>query len=82
MHIPDEIKTLALGEAPYLVLQFPQDADGFDVGVTGEGFASEDEVSLLLLLVVEKITGISSDLYVQQIDIARRSAGLRPLAAS
>jgi hypothetical protein len=80
MHTPEETKTLELGAEPYAVIRFPtKDGGGFDVDVQADGVRDSDELAVMLLLVVESVTGVDSDLYVQQVDVMRRAAGLGPL---
>lgn len=51
-----------------------EDPDGFDVDVQTEGVDSEDSLALLLLVVVQKITGVRTDTYVSLVDECRRVA--------
>ena len=72
-----------LGMDPYVLIECLPDPDsptGFDMQVkAGGGIESHDELALLFLLLVESLTGVAPDLYVQQIDVTRRAAGLAPL---
>lgn len=72
-----------LGMEPYVLIQCrpdPESAAGFDMQVNaGGGIDSQDEMVCLLLLLVEQLTGVDADLYTQQIDTARRAAGLGPI---
>ncbi|GGK31880.1 hypothetical protein GCM10010124_25790 [Pilimelia terevasa] len=44
----------------------------FDLKVTGTGLTSEDEMVVLLLMVVESCTGVSTDQYLAEVDLVRR----------
>ncbi|MFI6266137.1 hypothetical protein [Micromonospora sp. NPDC051006] len=58
----------------------PDDPGGFQLDVkAGNGLVSEDQLVTLLLLIVERITGVSPDLYAKEIDIVRRVARGGPL---
>lgn len=82
MHMPEEIHTVELGAEPFVTIRFPlKDDGGFDIDVKAEGLRNSDELAVMLLLVIENITGVDSDLYLQQIDIMRRAAGLGSLAS-
>jgi hypothetical protein len=79
MHNPDPTYVGTIDEA-HILARFPATEDaGFDVKVTASGIDGADELAVMLLLVIEQVTGVNSDLYVQQIDIVRRAAGLGPL---
>ncbi len=75
-----------LGDRPYILIECepdPGSETGFDLNVkAGGGIGSQDEMTVLLLLLVEELTGVSTDLYTQQVDIARRAAGLGPLGGA
>ena len=66
---------------PYIhIEQRPDGQGGFNFGVkAGNGLDSVDHVVAALLLLVENVTGVSSDLYAKEIDIARRVARGGPL---
>lgn len=78
-----ELTQFMLGLTPYVVIQAEADESapqGFSLDVkAGGGVADRDELACLLLLVVENLTGVSADLYTQEIDTVRRVAGLAPL---
>lgn len=82
-----ELITPVLGLNPYVLIECAPDDDqsneaGFDLKVkAGGGIADNDEVICLLLLLVESLTGVDAELYVRQVDIVRRAAGLDPLSA-
>ncbi len=49
--------------------------ENFDLDVqAGCGIDSTDDLVALMLLVVEQITGVSTSLYIQEVDIARSAA--------
>jgi hypothetical protein len=78
-----ELTQFMLGLTPYVVIQAEADESapqGFSLDVkAGGGIPGSDDLACLLLLVVESLTGVDTDLYVQQVDITRRAAGLAPL---
>jgi hypothetical protein len=79
------LTTFILGLNPYAVIEAVDDADspaGFDLKVRAGQVDSQDQLVCLLLLVVENITGVDTDLYVQQVDTIRRAAGRGPLSDS
>jgi hypothetical protein len=77
---PTDIELIqpTLGLNPYILIESLPDEDspaGFDLKVrAGGGFDGQDEVVALLLLLVETMTGVSTELYAQEVDIARRAA--------
>ncbi len=75
-----------LGDRPYILIEVEPDPDseaGFDLKVqAGGGISSQDDMTALLLMLVENLTGVSTDLYAQEVDIARRAAGLGPLGGA
>lgn len=74
------LDTFELGEHPYIVIECPGSDSEFDITVkAGGGVESQDELVAVLLLLVEKVTGVPADLYTHEIDIVRQAAGLRAL---
>jgi hypothetical protein len=77
-----EVKTInpTLGKDPYILIERlpdPDREDEVEVKVrTGGDIGDSDDIVSLLLLVVEQLTGVSTDLYAEQVDLARRAAGL------
>lgn len=71
-----------LGMRPYVLLEVDADEDG-DLAIKvkgGGGIASQDEILSLLLMAIETLTGVDADLYLNQINVARVTAGLSALA--
>lgn len=81
-----QLTQVVLGMEPYILIRCepdPESADGFDAKVSaGGGIGDQDEMAVLLLLIVESLTGVPTDLYTQQVDISRRAAGLSPLSST
>ncbi len=79
-----ELITPVLGLQPFILIEAkPVNAgeDGFSLDVrAGGGVGTQDELATLLLLVIEEVTGVPTDLYVTQIDTIRRAAGRTPLS--
>lgn len=75
-----------LGDRPYILIECEPDPGseaGFDLQVkAGGGVNTQEEMAVLLLLLVEELTGVSTDLYVQEVDATRRAAGLGPLGGA
>jgi hypothetical protein len=46
----------------------------FDLDVKAEGVESQDRLAVILLLVVERITGVSTDPYLALVDAVRRGS--------
>ncbi|GIF14829.1 hypothetical protein [Actinoplanes teichomyceticus] len=66
-----------MSRRPRIVIDCPPNEDvpvGFDVKVQADDVTSESELVVLLLLVVEKLTGVSTDSYVRLVDECRRVA--------
>jgi hypothetical protein len=64
-------------EHPHIVIDCPTASDEtkkFDIGVKATGVDSGEQVLTILLLVVEKLTGVSTDGYVRLVDEVRRVA--------
>lgn len=84
MH-PTDQEVFTLGPEPYVVLRFlPSDDDSapYDLKIQAAGIDSTDELATALLVVVEQITGVDTDLYVQQVDMMRQAArGAAPSAS-
>jgi len=79
MHTPDPTEVGTIDEA-HILVRFPKTEDaGFDIKVTASGIDGADELAVMLLLVLEQVTGVDTDLYVQQVDTIRRAAGRGPL---
>lgn len=79
-----ELINPVLGTRPFVLIECePGDTDpGFDMGVrAGGGVETKDEIVVLLLLLVEQLTGVDADLYIKQIDVTRKAAGLKALSA-
>lgn len=72
-----------LGDRPYILIECEPDPGsevGWDMKVkAGGGIGTQDDMTALLLTLVEELTGVSTDLYVQEVDVTRRAAGLGPL---
>lgn len=85
--MPEERITLVtptLGLSPYVLLEAETDDDGeFTINAkAGGGIGTRDEMILFLLLAIDTLTGVPTDLYVKQIDATRTAAGLPPLEQS
>lgn len=69
-----------LGETPFVLIEANEDVNsqtGFDLNVrAGGGINSHNALVAMLLLVVENLTGVDTRLYAQEVDLARRAAGL------
>lgn len=72
------IDLVKLSSEPHVLLRLMTDKEGgVCVNVSaGGGITEQDEVILLMLAVIENITGIDSDAYVAQINMARYAASL------
>lgn len=78
-----ELINPVLGLHPFVLIECePADTNpGFDMGVrAGGGVETKDEIIVLLLLLVGQMTGVDADLYVRQIDVTRKAAGLKALS--
>jgi hypothetical protein len=78
------LTTPVLGTRPFILIEAHPDDDsplGFELKVNaGGGVGSQDEMLTLLLVLVEEMSGVDCDLYLQQTQTARAAAGLEPLA--
>lgn len=74
-----------LGLRPFIMVECvpsEDNDDGFTMKVeAGGGLETKDEMIILLLLLVEELTGVDSGLYTAQIDAVRKAAGLGALSA-
>lgn len=57
-----------------IIKALPTETGDFDIDVKTD-LESQDKLALMLLLVVEKITGVSTDNYVAEVDSHRVRAG-------
>lgn len=86
--MPEEITLInaMLGLSPYALIEVnadPESEAGFNLNVrAGGGVDSRDDLTSLLLIAIEELTGVPTDLYVQQVDVARAAAGSEPLSQS
>lgn len=74
-----EPTTFLLGSHPYVVIECPPapgTAAGFDMKVKVGGVENHDDLTCLLLMAVESLTGVDAGRYLHQVDEVRRAAGL------
>lgn len=81
--MPETIELLnpVLGLQPYVLIEADVDEDD-DLALNiraGGGVDTKERMLSVLLMVVEELTGVPTDLYVQQVDAARQAAGLPSL---
>ncbi len=71
-----------MSDHPHIVIDCPTQADGKrDIEATITGIDSQDQAVIILLTVVEQLTGISTNGYVDMVDAARRFAAREEAAA-
>jgi hypothetical protein len=73
-----------LGLDPFVLLELGTDDDG-DTSLklkAGGGIESNDEITFTLLTALEAITGVDTALYIEQVNVVRRAAGLAPLGGA
>lgn len=75
MHTPEIVQTVELGADPYMLIKAPQLPDqNFDIKMKAAGWDNADEMVAILLMLVEQMTGVSSNSYLREIDLMRSAS--------